>query len=125
MIDQAIAVERIRAHLQTVAGKPVYLAAVPPDADEPYAILYVLPFALRHTTPLTRDPGAWTAEIQVTSVGKATVQAAWMSHRVDEAMQSIEPPAGVSDVSVRCTVSPLVGSSEQVATIVQRWVVRM
>ena len=124
MIDQAVAVEHIRAHLAEVSGKDVFVARPSNDRPAtPYALIFVLPIARRPYRPLVREPGPWQVELQITSVGRNLVDATWMGTKVDEGLRTCEAPEGYADIGVEGTVGPIIGPSEGVVTIVQRWMV--
>lgn len=127
MIDQATALEHIRSWLEDDIDHPVYLVEIPADARDsmPYAILYPLPTSTRPAAPLANDPGPWRLEIQATAVGRNMVDASWMISRCDHAMRMLPPATGRVGVSVHCTVSAVLGESQGVTTMVQRWAVAL
>lgn len=123
MIDQAVALEYIRSGIQTSTGRPCHLAAPGTNRTPPFAVLYPLPIPTKAAAPLERDPGPWRIELQVTSVGRSSIDAAWMGSKVAEVLEAMAPPSGRAAMDVRGTVGPLSGPAEGLSTIVQRWAV--
>lgn len=123
MIGQAEALEHIRSWLEAESGRLVYLSRIPADAREsmPFAVIYPLPTSTRPGSPLANDPGPWRLEIQATAVGRNMVDASWMISRCDHAMLALPPATGRTGASVHCTVSAVVGESQGVSTLIQRW----
>ena len=124
MIEQAVAVEHIRSQLEALTGRPVYLVRIPDRIEMPYAILYLLPMPVKGDAPLVGDPGPWRCEIQATAVGRNAVDASWMIGKVDHHLSTMDPPAG-HHMSVIGTVSPVIGESVGVCTMVARWQVQV
>ena len=122
MIDQAVALDHITSELEDLTGRPVFLANVYGRQEPPYAILYVLPSAVKPHAIFSNDPGPWRCELQATAVGRDYRDASWMIAQVDHHLNTMAPPAGYS-MHVEGTVSPVNGESVGVCTMVARWAV--